>query len=74
MPLAGVKVTCNVTSYFEQFDIPTQFFGNLATKSLSLEKAKALVQSVEIDNRRTVEFTDDFGLAFFKFRILKGLD
>ena len=41
---------------------------------MSLEKANSLVPSIQIDNSKSTEYTDENGLAYFYFKILKGYD
>lgn len=67
-------MTCNITAYFTWDSAWSEFFGSLATETLTLEKSNALVPSVIIDNKKTTKYTDSLGIASFNFKILKGLD
>ena len=41
---------CNITTFYNQTSIPSEFFGGVASKALSLEDSYSLAPSVEIDN------------------------
>lgn len=71
-PLEYAVVKCNVTQYFEQKDISSKYFSNIAQNQMTLEMANQLAPSVSIDNTRSTQVTDDNGEATFQMKIVKG--
>jgi hypothetical protein len=65
-------VNCNVTEFFRQTDVGTQIFSNFASESMSLEKTNTLAPSVQVDDKRTTQVTDYYGVASFHMKLLRG--
>lgn len=52
----------------------SSYFANIATNQLTLEQASTLAPSVDIDNTRSTQVTDDTGVATFQMKITKGIN
>ena len=71
-PLQRASVKCNVTAYYEQASLSSEFFQGIAANSLSLEKASNLATTVEIDPTRAFQKTNRKGIATFYMKFLRG--
>ena len=70
--LERTLVRCNVTEYFTQRTIQSSFFGGMAAESLTIERTNALAPSVEIEQTRSEQITDEDGEAGFNMKILRA--